>query len=246
MENITNTASAIPIDYVELIQYIDNNRQRIIEDWSLLIEVLRKLEDLLRHVTSMADLHKDAAIMLHVIRMEQDKLLKDIRNELTLERVIQISETELMEGFFTYVKGNTQAIEFVDSLVLNYEVEEQPQRKDDFIAAVESVDSEQTIEDTTEDENLHEIGDILKAIRDMTIQYKRIEFFRLIMDRTSYSKTLINAFNLALALRRKVVSLDLKDGTVFVTPYDSSNQQDGHSVFEITQEQYNELNSRFE
>ncbi len=82
---------------------------------------------------------------------------------------------------------------------------------------------------------------VLHEIKTKILKNGNIEFFRLVVDPESYSKTVINAFNLALAMRMKLVSSKMDGDLLNITLYDSSNSELDHSVLEITFEQYKSM-----
>lgn len=241
MENTANRTVKIPTSYFEILQFINDNKELILKDLTLLFEILGKLDSLLNSVACMSDLRKDTSIMLQAIRLEQDALFREITHELTLERVMQMPKEKVLEDFFVYVKANSQAMEFVDRLSLNYTpgVRPAPRRVDAGHAT--ETGSEERPEEFDKTTELHEINRVLQEIKSVVARRGRVEFFELVMDAESYSKTVLNAFHLALALRMKLVSLKMDSDVLLAMPYDCTNEELGHSVLEITPEQYEQL-----
>ncbi|ELA41413.1 uncharacterized protein VICG_01518 [Vittaforma corneae ATCC 50505] len=244
MENISNKNIMIPSTYFEIFEFINENKQCILDDWTILFEILKKLDELLKSASCMSDLHKDTSIILETIKLQQDILLKEVRNELTLERLIQMAESEFLDDFFIFVKSNSQAMVFIDRLIFNYTAQPSIVRR------------ERTIYDqakgfTLMPKTLDQIDDvaetnaILQDIRNEVLKKDKVEFFNLIIDLNSYSKTVINAFNLALAIRMKLISLKMVDDVLFAMPYNSTSEEElGHSILEITPAQYEKVKSR--
>ena len=72
-----------------------------------------------------------------------------------------------------------------------------------------------------------------------------IEYFKLIMDPNSYAKTILNAFNLSLALRLQYVGFDFNsDGLFVVIPSKSQGDSYRHSILELTPAQYRNILDR--
>lgn len=243
MENKSNNEVTVPSSHFEICEFIAENKQLILEDWSLLAKILKRLDELLESTVNMADLHKDTHIVLETIKLQQDTLLKEIRNEMSLSTLIQMSESEILERFFQTVKLTSQSITFADSLDLNYIPKEKSQKKQKMVyeeangALISPGPLENKLADLDENSNLHKI-------KDKVLNNKKVEFFDLIIDYESYSKTVLNAFNLALAIRMKHVSLQSIDNVLFVTSYSTEGQGVNHSVFEITPAQYEKVKKR--
>ncbi|KAM0680007.1 hypothetical protein GINT2_001693 [Glugoides intestinalis] len=243
MENKSNKEVVVPSSHFEICEFISENKQLIFEDWSLLDKILRRLDELLETAVNMSDLHKDTHIVLETIKMQQEMLLKEIRNEMTLSKLLQMSESEILFQFFKNSKLSSQSITFVNSLDLNYNSKERPPKKQKMnyeekkgtLISPGLLDN--NIADLDENPSLH-------GIKDKVLTNKKIEFFDLILDYESYSKTVLNAFNLALAIRMKHVSLQNIDNVLFVTSYDNDGQEMNHSVLEITPAQYEKIKKK--
>lgn len=244
IENRRNSPITIPTTYFEILEFINENRQEILENWKLLFEILNKLDVLLKNASTMSDLHKDTKIILETIKLQQDTLLKEIRNELTLESLVQLSESTFLEDFFLSVKTDSQTIKFLDQLDFTYTAKQSGQKR-------ERIKHEDPVGNINLPDVLREIDAgaetnvLLQDIKNKVAKKGKIEFFEMIIDSESYSKTVLNAFNLTLAIRMKLVSLKMIDGVLFTTLHDSSNQNLDHSVLEITPEMYEKIKNNF-
>lgn len=240
MENESNKISKIPFDYFEILQFIKENKQQILDDWHLLFEIIHRLDELLKTASSMGELHKDTRIILETIKIQQDAFIKELRKELTLEKLVTMAGSDFLEDFFSYIKANSQKMNFIDQLNFNYTLPESAPRKerskyDDAKGEAKEPETLDHIDEETETNAL------LQKIKNTVLKFGEVEFFKLIIDPSSYSKSVINAFNLALAVRMKMVSFKMNCGVLYVTLYDSGNQELNHSVLEITPEQYEKL-----
>lgn len=238
MENIPNRKSTIPASYLEIFDFLNENKQDIFENWTLLFEILRRLDELLESASSMSDLHKDTRIVLETIKLLHDRLLREIRNELTFEKLVEMTGSTVLEEFFLMAKNHSQAMTFVDHLSFNYSTKPlaTPKRERTFYdPGNENIQKPETLGEAN---LLPEVNSALQAIKTCVDSKKSIEFFDLVFDPESYSKTVVNAFNLALAIRTKLVSLCADDGILRITSYDPENLELNHSVLEITYEEY--------
>lgn len=240
MENKSNNKFIVPSTYFEIFEFINENKQEIIQNWSLLLEIITKLDDMLKSTLTMCDLHKDTRIILETIKLQYDTLTKEIRNELTLERLVQISETEILENFFSIVKNESQNAKFLDRLTFNTAI--RTSRSASARRRYDNAQGNTSVPETTNNSNeFEETNSTLQNIKNAVIKRNKIEFFEIVFDPESYSKTVLNAFNLALAFRMKMISLVMENGVLFAIEYDSSNQELDHSVLEITPLQFRKL-----
>lgn len=234
----------IPKSYNGLFEYINDHKQEIIKDWSLLTEILNILDDLLKEATNMSDLHKDTKIILETIKLQKDTLIKEVRNEVTFSKVIDMVNEDLLDDFFTRVKMNSQQMSFVDSLDFNFsrsiKNEKRSKRTFDKASGAASEPEKLLMAETTS-----ELNSEIQKIREIVEKKGQVEFYNLIFDPYSFSKTVYNAFNLALALRTQVVSLKSNNNVLFAVPYENYCSQLDHSVFEITMEEYEKMKGKF-
>lgn len=240
MENNSNKKLTVPSTYFEIFEFINENRHDIVQNWSLLIEIITKLDTLLKNTLTMCDLHKDTKIILEAIKLQYDTLVKEIRNELSLEKLVQISESEILNNFFTIVKNESQNIKFLDKLTFNTVTKHQKSFSSRKV--YDNAQGKTSVPEITKNSNqFEETNTTLQNIKNAVVARGKIEFFEIIFDPNSYSKTVLNAFNMALAFRMKMISFVADGGTLFATEYDSSNLELDHSVLEITPVQFRKL-----
>lgn len=227
----------IPNTYSEIYDFICQNRARIVSDWNLLFGILKELDILLDSTRNLSELHKDTRIILETIKIMQDTLLKEFRNGLTFEKVLFMAEHDALDSFFEVAKASSQAISFLDHLA--FEVKPKVHRSLKEKASFSVASGKQVVPDILDEsiENKDSNLAIYELQEKVTFSGK-IEFFHLICDRKSYSKTVANAFNLALALRQKLISLKMTNCTLYAVPYEPGFSELNHSVFEITPAQY--------
>jgi len=237
--------AGIPSTYSEIYDFICQNRARIASDWNLLFGILKELDILLDSTRNLSELHKDTRIVLETIKIMQDTLLKEFRNGLTFEKILFMAEHDALDSFFEAAKASSQAISFLDHLAFEARPKVQRTMKEKAYFSVAS--GNQVMPDIL-DESI-ENKDTNLAIYELqqkVVSSGKIEFFHLICDQSSYSKTVVNAFNLALALRQKLVSLKMINCALYAVPYEQGFSELNHSVFEITPAQYRLFMHRLE
>lgn len=229
----------IPTTYNGILEFINENRALIAKDFKLILRIFNILDSLLKHANNMSDLHKDTKIVLETIKLQLDSFLKEFKNEISLSKMLAMAETDELDDFFTFIKSRSLSITFADRLDFNYTVKESVEKirtvydkqfgKIEIPEALEGVD------------NNVEATHAIQNIKNRVISERQVEYFDLIFDSESFSKTVRNAFSLALALRMKQVSLVMKDSILVAVPYEFSEMENNHSVFEMTPIQYENL-----
>jgi hypothetical protein len=96
MENNSNLLIPIPSSHFEILEFIQNNRDMIMERPQLIHDLIHRLDVLLKNASCMVDLHNDTKILLEAIKLEYDTFLKEIRNELTLDRLFKMVDSKIM------------------------------------------------------------------------------------------------------------------------------------------------------
>lgn len=227
----------IPDDYAEIYDFACQNRIKLGSDWNLLFEVIRKINKLLNDTKNPFELHKNTRIMLESIKIMHDNLLKEFRKEINFEKMLFMAENEELDDFFTIVKANSQSISFIDHLVFETN---QNSKKPRAARATDLENSTEQIKPEILDHNVEnkDSNASVYELHDKVTAMGRIEYFRLVVDLESYSKTIINAFNLALALRQNLVSIKMIDSILYIIPYVSEQSELCHSALEITPFQY--------
>lgn len=240
MENFANDEVFIPNTYTGILEFINENRTLIANDFRLIFRIFAILDKLLKNAKNMSDLHRDTRIVLETIKLQLDSFVKEFKNEMSLSKMLIMADTEQLDDFFEYVKTNSLAMQFVDRLDFSYKPRNygvsSSSRSSNKANAIEIVP------DKFEANDDHKESDFeIQNIKTRVIKENYVEVFNLIFDSESFSKTIKNAFNLALALRMKQVSLSTNSDSLIVVPYDGTKTELEHSVFEITPSQYYKL-----
>lgn len=245
MSDFESVDLTIPEDYSGLIEFINEHKEEIISNPTLYYKVLTSLDRLLNDAHNLSELHRDTSIILEAIKIQQDALLKEYKNGLTIEKIVQMANDDYLDEFFSRALNNCLRAKFVDHLGLAYQSKPQRQK-------IERTRYEEKTGVTSVPEELKEIEEeshTSKAIRNIKkiVEEKRIiEYFSLIIDPKSYSRTITNAFNLSLAIRMKAVSFSLNGNVLNVIPFTSENGSNEHSVLELTPRQYKNIIERFD
>lgn len=223
----------VPKDYNRLCGFISENKNLILADWGMVSQILDALDNLLNEAENISDLHYDSRIVLATVKLQQDALVREYQRNLSFEKLIEMASSGVLDDFFELVKQKSMTVKFVDQLSLTYTPKEKRERAERTKYDV-SLDPASTAGYMAAGGNEDEQTMPIQKIRDVVSRQGEVEYFRLIIDPRSFSKTVHNAFNLALAIREKDVSLISRDGKVFVSGYCPGDGEIDHSVLHLT------------
>lgn len=230
----------IPKTHNELLEFIAEHRAQICSDWELLFDIIKTLDELLKAAEHMCDLHKDTTIILEAVKLQQSVLLKELKSELTFEKALVLIERNSLDGFFEDAKVSSQCMTFIDHLDFDCHLVHRslPRKRIQYDGATGAAFVPSILEQVDE---TGKGNTALQLIKNQVSSAGKIEYFRLICDGESFSKTVFNAFNVSLALRTRLVSLRSINSVLYAVPYEADNMSLGHSVLEITPKQYEKI-----
>ena len=234
----------VPNHYSGLIEFINDNKQDVINTPSLYLKVLKAMDSLLIEAKNMSDLHRDTSIILDAIKMQQDALIKEYKNDLSPTKLIQMANDDELEFFYIDVIASCSRVKFIDFLDFNYNVRPQRQkivRKKYENSKEVAITPGKLKEIEEESASTRAINKIKKVVEERS----EIEYFKLITDPNSYSRTITNAFNLALAIRMKAVSFCMQNDVLKIVPYSQRDGSNDHSVLELTPAQHKNIVKKF-
>lgn len=236
--------TSIPSSYCDLIEYMREQKDKLLTDNLLLDEILDKLDTLLIGAEDMSDLHRDMRVILEAIRIQKDSMISGGEDKLSIDDLIKMSDENCFDQFYLSMIEYSQSTCFADTLRL-----EEPETKKRKIGQriIYENGTDEILEPDVLDyieENDESLTTVFKIQR-IVIEHEFIEVFSLITDPNSYSKTIFNAFNLSLSLRMKMVSLKNINGILFVVPFFKSLSGYCHSVLLLTPAQYRCILSKF-
>lgn len=236
----------IPKDYSNLCEFIENNRSIIVSDNKLLKEILEILDELLSNTETMSDLHRDTTIILSTIKIQYDALVREYRGELTFDKIIDMSNNDQLDEFFEYIQKKSLSMKFLDCLKLDYEKKERRKVKERTKYDNALIEASVPILKINSDQPLESV-EIISKIKNLIDKNKKLEYFKLIINPLSFSRTVLNAFSLSLAIRMKTVSLKLEENILYVCEYnEEENKTFDHVVLEINFEKFNNLIKRLD
>ncbi len=226
----------IPKDYRGFIEFIEKNSSLILSDPKLMTRILEELNKRLNDAQYPCELQQDSSMMLATIRFYQEALLKEYNNDITLNRLVDLANSGSLDDYYEIAKTNFLKARFVDKLDFGINRKETVQRiKKKYEVCNESIKMPKILE------NIEEECFESQAIKNIKTQVEnngKIEYLEMVLDLNSYSQTIYNVFNLALAIRNKAVSLIEEDKKIYVINYVESKEPIEHNIIELTYEKY--------
>ncbi|KAL6122762.1 hypothetical protein NUSPORA_00018 [Nucleospora cyclopteri] len=247
-EEIDDSFNEIPNSHSELLEWINENRKIIINDPKIVTSILHRLNFILLDTENINILRKDVQIMCKTVKLEYEALLKEYRSNLDADMIIEMVNRGELEEFFADCRRKERCFEAIDFLNFNYEVKEKQKHEKTQITATNEPQTkadelENMVNQQIEDSHVIKISKIVE-------NHKKIEYFELILDPLSFSKTIYNAFNVSLANRMKLISFQMADNKLYVSKPQKDSVLYEHGVLEITPKDYKKLlvkykNSKF-
>lgn len=234
----------IPTDYADFVDFINRNSNLIRSDTEHMSRILEELNTRLNNAENPSDLHHDSSMMLATIRFHQEIFFKEYQHNLGIEKLVDLTNNGAFDKFFEISKTMFMKAKFVDQLDLSY-LPKDPLQRTTRKCYDRCTDPANVPETLTSIEGESGQSQSIVNIKDLIKKHGQVDYFKLILDKESYSKTIYNAFNLALAIRMKAVSLVTVDDVVYVAQYTQKSSEVDHSVLEITPNGYKNLISKF-
>ncbi|ADM12109.2 uncharacterized protein Eint_081770 [Encephalitozoon intestinalis ATCC 50506] len=229
-------------DYLDLLQKIRLQREDLLEDKSRLEELINTSNMLFRKIKTSSELKLDAKMnalwtKLAWTRMEKDIDLEDI----TSSTFVELFRKSLLDDFYRYAMKCNAGMKFLNCFSLVFS-EEAPSRKRSQVQRSRQhlPAAEIPVLITREKDSTEESG-ILMQIRRLVSERDRIEYFRLVINPESFSKTIENIFYLSLSLRSGFVSMEYDDGILYAISKTSEEGEIGHLAVEMTYDEYLEI-----
>lgn len=230
----------IPHEYHDLLEFITENKQAILKDKNIMKKIIVGLDQLLQDGAGLKELRQNTTIMLSTVRLQQDALVREYRREMTLSCLVEMANQGDLDEFFREAHSRARTVSFVDHLVFEYKPRErkQPAERIKYGTATERPRIPTIASHFAE---MPESITVIEGIKQTIDKNGPTGYLKMIVDPLSYSKTVQNAFNIALAIRMKAISLVLSDETLFVCKYIPRELKSAHSVLEISPAKYREL-----
>jgi non-structural maintenance of chromosomes element 4 len=230
--------------YLDLLQEIRVSKDEILENRSKLESLIETSNILFKKINTSSELRLDAKVNALSTRMSHTRMERDMSESgMTSKRFIAYLEKGLLEEFYEYAFSCYWGMVFLDQLVLRTEEGEQgkrapPQRRQLNVAEAEIP---RPVSAVGEDTDLFEI---VSQIRCLASERGECDYFELVIDPASFSKTVENMFYLSFAIRSGIVSLVSREDALVICSGTTAGEDSGHLVLEMTYEEYRAIIER--
>ncbi|KAI5153999.1 hypothetical protein ENBRE01_3286 [Enteropsectra breve] len=231
----------VPKSYRELKIFIEKNKATLFTDKILSAKVFKVLNELLESTNAMSDLYQDVVILNETVKLLESAFLREYENRMSIERILELADAGDLDRYFLEYKRSSYSAVFMDRLNLDFaERAAHPQRER---KSYKMNDGPVAVPDLLNEADEKKQGKYIEGIKRAVENKGRIEYFTLILNPKSFSKSVFNAFNLALSLRNKAVSLEEKDSIIYVVPYREPEEKEtpSHGVLSLTPARHKEL-----
>ncbi|ORD96973.1 hypothetical protein HERIO_1127 [Hepatospora eriocheir] len=235
----------IPKDYNLMLAWFENNKKLVLDCPSIMKEILFNLNQLLSDVHSTTEFKNDIRVVIKTIKTEYESMFKKFNPSLTNEKIFDIINRHEFDTFFEFCKRRESKCLFADILNIGFQgIERKRQEKERVDEALEKAEANtlKNIDKQHEQEAMKEIEKIDLILK----QNQKIEYFKLIIDPKSFSKTIYNAFNLSLATRLKKAEFKMIEKTLYVCVCKNiksikNNEEYIHSILSLDYKKYLKL-----
>lgn len=218
---------SIQDQYFDLLTSLKNKKEKISDTETLNIdEIAEKANTLLPDISNSTELLLDAKISSEVVNISALNFDKNLRNkQATVPSFINRLNKALvddgskttnihkikMERFFKNLKSQCYGVSFKKQYSMD--IIEQELR-------IKSIDNEKQDVKKTEikHEKMKKNDNFMEKIERIcdVLGNKRLEYYELVIDPGSYSKTIENIFYLSFAIKLELVQFHYENGTIFV------------------------------
>jgi hypothetical protein len=232
---------------LDLLQQIRNQKEEILENKDNVLDgIITRANALFSHIKSPSELKLDARISTESTALSSQYMGKVLRNDTICSdsfiSLVNDSFNDKSEYFWTYrekMEHNFHGIEFVDRFVMAYKEDEKKQRNKPVRDRLTDTSPERPkkVTELYGDEGTLKV---VKKIKSIVRLKGEVEYYRLVINPTSFSKTVENIFYLSFAVKIGMVALVNKNGVLVVSTNGGEEIEGsrGHLVFDIEYSEY--------
>lgn len=225
--------------YLDLLQRMRVSKEDLVEDKQGLDEVISTSNRLFKRIRTSSELKLDAKITALSTRLACTRMEKDIEaGEMTAGRFVLLFGKACFEDFHGYAMKCDLGMRFQRGLSLGVSGE-CGGRKRQAPRTKQAVPEADVVQPTARAPEAEDEPEALVQIKRLVEERGRIEYFRLVVDPKSFSRTIENIFHLSLAVRCGAASLVYEDKVLYAASPDSTGSGDpGHLAVEMTYDEY--------
>lgn len=228
-------------DYIKLLNKIQTDKQLYIANVNdTLTELITESEKLFDRIQRPSTLKLDARLLTESTTISSINFEKTIRNNaIDTQRFISLYHNDRLDEYYSKVMKKFNGIRMYQLFVTEYE---ENQNRRSINRNKITVDTEPEIPKCIH-ENLE--VDINKEIPDkiqkLVEKVGDIEYYRLVVDKDSFGKTIENMFYLAFAVKLGKVSLCSKNSILYVSKESRDSEGYEHLIVDFTYDDYKNI-----
>lgn len=233
----------IKIKYLDILKDLRKNKQNINDR---LDEVIENTNNLLTQVDLPSELVLDAKVSYESTSQANSIFLKNcLEDKITTEQFVNLFNSKEMKEYVNFVYNKFQGVCFTDKLNLFPVQRIRSQRTVSQIRRNMKNDpkSPKKLLEAKDDENQL---NLVKRIKKIVRQKGKVDYFSLVLDPKSFSRTIENLFYLSFAVKMQQVYLKMIDNNLFVTIENESEEDNlNHLIVSIEYSEFKKLVKKY-
>lgn len=223
MENPSQDSSqSLKIKYLDLLKKMRSNKENLTQkDSEEMDNLIKNTESLFLQIRKPWDLKLDARISnesakISSVSFERHCMSDKMTTEKFIELVLkhQKSSVCLIEDYMQFAKSRFVGVEFVHQLCLKPAVKETHQRQKS-IARVDDTSADFPLRIFSAEDDDGTLT-LVKKIKKVVYEMREVDYYHLVIDPDSYSRTVENIFYLAFAIKVGLVHFASRDSRFLV------------------------------
>lgn len=223
MENASQSSSqSLKIKYLDLLKKMRTNKENLTQrDSEEMDNLIRNTESLFLQIKKPWDLKLDARISNESAKISSVSFEKQCMSDrMTTEKFVELvlkhkqSSISTIEDYLQFAKSRFVGVEFVHQLCLKPVARETHQRQR-CTAKVEDTSADFPLRIFSAEDDDGTLT-LVKKIKKVVYEMREVDYYRLVIDPKSYSRTVENIFYLAFAVKVGLVHFASRDGRFLV------------------------------
>lgn len=229
----------IKIKYLDILKVLRINKESSNQN---LDEVIQNTDNLLTQVENPSELVLDAKVSYESTSQASTIFLKNcMEDKITTEQFVSFYGKKQMKEYVKFMYRKFYGVNFLEKFNLFTIEKVRTQRTQGIIRRSQRTDPKtpDLAIEITEDENQL---NVVKKIKKILREYEEIDYFTLVLDPHSFSRTIENLFYLSFAVKMQQVFLKMNDNKLLVV---KENETDddllSHLIVSIEFNEYRKL-----
>ncbi|RVD92754.1 non-structural maintenance of chromosome element 4 like [Tubulinosema ratisbonensis] len=234
----------IKIKYLKLLKVLRKEKQTINDK---LDEVIEDTNTLLTQVDKPSELVLDAKVSYESTSQANSIFQKNcLEDRMTTEKFVNLYGSKEMKEYVNFVYNKFLGVTFAEKINLFPDEKIKHSRTQTQIKKSQKFEpkSPKKLTEAVDDENQL---NLVKRIKKIVKQHEKIDYFTLVLDPKSFSRTIENLFYLSFAIKMQQVYLKMIDNNLFVTIENESEEENlNHLIVSIEYNEFKKLIKKYQ